>query len=88
MAEQWEATGDTRFAILRDDVVAFVATALELNVQTKLRQAVTLLGRQMGWRPIRIGNRSLFSCVKARTSPREWALESSRELRARCNGAR
>lgn len=81
MAANWELIGERKLVVRRDDVVNDVASHLNEDIGDRLRTAVLLLAKQLGWKPIKYGNRRLFACVKRRGSTIEQARDSSVLLR-------
>src|SRR3954468_8900533 len=81
MARDWECTGDTKHAIRRDDVTSLVANELDVPLSPRLRTAVALLGKQLGWMPLHSGNKRLFARVKLRAATMEQAAATGKELR-------
>lgn len=81
MSDEYEHTGDRAHLIRRDTVAQHVAEVIGEEVNNRLRTAVLLLGKQLGWRPIKRGNRRLFACVKLRAVGAEDAARISKKLR-------
>jgi hypothetical protein len=81
MADKFEFTGNRKHCVRRDAVTEHVAATIGEEVSPKLRTGVALLAKQLGWHPVRNGNRRLFASVKARAMPLDEALERSKELR-------
>lgn len=82
MSDEFEFTGDRAHLVRRDSVAAHVGAAIDEEVNNRLRAAIVLLGKQLGWRPIKRGNRRLFACVKLRSMPADEAAQLSKPLRA------
>jgi hypothetical protein len=80
MSSRWEPTGSRKCAVRRDDVVKWVGDEIGEEVNNRLRTAVLLLAKQLGWKPANRENRRLFICVKRRGMTDTAALAGSSAL--------
>lgn len=86
MAELYETVDDPAFNVRRTEVVAHVAAGLKalgerVTVNNRFHRLVFDEAIEMGWTPIRNGNRRLFRGVKPKGIRRSEALAISQRNR-------
>lgn len=67
--------GEARFCVRRLEVVEHVSRVLGIRIiNNRIFARVERVARDMGWEPIKNGNRSLFRCAKRKDQDQDEAL--------------